>query len=322
MTSGAPSFDLQAHRGGRGLVVENTLAAFGAALGLGVTTLELDVHVSLDGVLMVLHDRRLGALLRDTGPVVDGDPFFPYVGGLVADYTAAQLRTIDAGSVTRPELPCQRAVPGAQIPLLTEVFDLAAARGAHTVRFNVETKFDALAPHETAPRERFASTLVDCVRAAGLIDRVSVQSFDWAVLGLVRQLEPALRLNVLAAPRYLEAGRPGASPWLGGIDIDDFADLVAAVAARGFDAISPSHGYRFDRGVADPAYRPFTTPELIAHAHAAGLLVVPYTVNDPETMHTLIDAGVDGLISDYPDRVRTVLAERGMPLPDAFPEAM
>ncbi len=320
MTLDRRPFDLQAHRGGRGLVVENTLPAFGAALTLGVTTLELDVHISLDGVPMVVHDRRLGPLLRDTAPATDGDPFFPYVGGLVADYTAAQLRTVDAGSVTRPELPGQRAVPGAQIPLLTEVFDLAAERGAAAVRFNIETKFDAVAPHETAPRERFAATLVECVRAAGLVDRVSVQSFDWAVLRLVRQLEPALRLYVLAAPRYLEVGKAGASPWLGGADIDDFADLVDAVAAQGFDALSPSHGYPFDAGVDDPAYRPFTTLDLIDHAHAAGLLVVPYTVNDPATMHALMDAGVDGLISDHPDRVRAVLAERGMALPDAFPE--
>lgn len=316
----APSgFDLQAHRGGRGLTVENTLAAFATALDLGVTTLELDVHVTLDGALVVLHDRRLGAGYRDTGPVVEGDPFFPYVGGLVTDLTVAQLRTLDAGSVTHPDLPEQRAVPGARIPLLDEVFALTAERSAAEVRFNVETKFDAVAPHETAPRERFAETLVERIRALGLLDRVSVQSFDWAVLRLIRELEPRLRLNVLAAPRYLEAARPGASPWLGGVDIDDFADLVEAVAAEGFDALSPAHGYPFARGVGDPAYQPFTTAELLTRAHAAGLLVVPYTVNDPATLHRLLDLGADGVITDHPDRVRAVLAERGLPLPPAYP---
>lgn len=309
-------FDLQAHRGGLGLTVENTLPAFEKALDLGVTTLECDVHISLDGIPMVIHDRRLGAeKYADTGPAVEGDPFYPYVGGLVTDYTVAQLRTIDAGSKTLPAQPHQRAVPGARIPLLTELFDLVAQRDAGEVRFNIETKFDAVAPHETAPRERFAEVLVAAVRAAGLVDRVSVQAFDWAVLRLVRALEPRLQLNVLVAPKYLEAGRPGASPWLGGRDIDDYPDLVSAVAAEGFDAISPSHGYPFASGVGDPAYQPFTTPELIRHAHAAGLQVITYTVDDPATMRALIEAGVDGLITNYPDRLRAVLAELGLPLP-------
>lgn len=315
-------FDLQAHRGGLGLTVENTLPAFEKALDIGVTTLECDVHVSLDGVAMVVHDRRLGAeKYADTEPATDEDPFFPYVGGLVTDYTLEQLRCIDAGAKTLPTMAEQCAAPGARIPLLTELFDLVTERGAEEVRFNIETKFDAVAPHETAPRERFAEVLVATVRVAGLVDRVSVQAFDWAVLRLVRELEPRLQLNVLVAPKYLEAGKPGASPWLGGVDIDDYTDLVSAVAAEGFDAISPAHGYPFAAGVDDPSYQPFTTPEMIASAHAAGLQVITYTVDDPPTMRSLIAAGVDGLITNYPGRLRAVMADLGMTLPARHPAA-
>ena len=97
------TFDLQAHRGGAGLRPENTLAAFGHALELGVTTLELDVHICLDGVAVVVHDRRLlPEKYADTGPVAEGDPFFPYVGGLVTELTVDQLRTIDAGRMPAP----------------------------------------------------------------------------------------------------------------------------------------------------------------------------------------------------------------------------
>lgn len=312
--------DLQAHRGGAGLWPENTLEAFAGALALGVTTLELDVHVSLDGVPVVVHDRRLGPeKYADTGPATEPDPFYPYVGGLVTDLSLAQLATLDAGSLVVPAFPDRPPVPGARIPALDEVFALVADRAADTVRFNIETKFDALAPHESAPRERFAEVVVDHVRRAGLVDRVAVQSFDWTCLRLVRAAEPALRLTVLAAPRYLGAGKPDPSPWLGGPHIDDFPDLAAAVAAEEFDAISPSHGYPFASGVADPAYRPFTTPELVGSAHAAGLDVVPYTVDDPATMDALVGLGVDGLITNYPDRLRDVLAARGEVLPPAYP---
>ncbi|MFN8193440.1 MAG: glycerophosphodiester phosphodiesterase family protein [Nocardioidaceae bacterium] len=314
-------FDLQAHRGGAGLTVENTLAAFGHALDLGVTTLECDMHVTLDGVPVVLHDRRLGSeKYVDTGPAVEGDPLFPYVGGLVTDLTVDQLRTVDAGSRTLDAFPGQAASPGARVPLLSELFDLVSARGADEVRFNIETKFDAVAPHETSPRERFAEVVVGAARRAGVVERVSIQSFDWAVLRMVRRLEPRLRLNALVAPRYLETGKAGSSPWLGGIDIDDFPDVVDAVAAEGFDAISPAHGYPFARGAGDPSYVPFASAQMIVRAHELGLRVLPYTVDVPATMHALLDAGVDGMITNYPDRVRAVLAERGMPLPRARPE--
>lgn len=167
------AFDVQAHRGGAGLWPENTLAAFAGSLALGVTTLECDVHVSLDGIPVVVHDRRLGPeKYADTAPAWDPDPFFPYVGGLVTDLSLAQLETVDAGSALLSSFPDRPPVPRARIPTLDEVFELVADRGAHTVRFNIETKFDALASHETAPRERFVAVLVDHVRRAGLVDRV------------------------------------------------------------------------------------------------------------------------------------------------------
>lgn len=311
-------FDLQAHRGGAGLWPENTLAAFSGALAIGVSTLECDVHVSLDGVPVVVHDRRLGAeKYADTGPAYDGDPFFPYVGGLVTDLGLSQLETVDAGSRVLAAFPDRPPLPSARIPTLDDVFALVADRGAD-VRFNIETKFDALAPHETAPRERFAEVVVDHVRRAGLLDRVAVQCFDWTCLRLVREAEPRLRLTVLAAPKYLAAGSADPSPWLGGVRLASVDELAKAVADEGFHAISPSHGYPFASGVADPAYRPFTTPALVEAAHDAGLLVVPYTVDDEATMRTLAQAGVDGLITNYPDRLRRVLDELGVGLPPAY----
>ena len=311
------AFDLQAHRGGLGLVTESTLEAFANALELGVTTLELDVQITEDGQAVVTHDRRVAsAKCRDTAPAFQGDPEFPYVGDYVRNLTLAQVRTL-ACDKPLPQFPQQRVVANARMPLLSEVFALVDCYGARKVRFNVETKVEAGAPQETAPREQFVQIVAREVRQAGVLDRVTIQSFDWGALMRMREVEPRLPLVALTNGDFLQIGQPGASPWLGGIDADDFGgSLVAAAASFGADAISPVHGNPQDGAVGDPNYRPYTTPALVADAHDAGLEVIPWTVDDPATMASLIDAGVDGLITDYPDRLRTLMAERGLKLPE------
>lgn len=272
------AFDLQAHRGGAGLAPENSLVAFGAALDLGVSTLECDVHVSRDGVPVLSHERT-------------------YAGRIIPQQTWAELRDLRGG----PE----------PLAALGDLVALVQERGA-SVELNVETKFDVLHPREEAPRECFVAAVVDLVRDAGLLARCTVQSFDWAVLRMVREAEPRLRLNALTNTDYLEIDQPGASPWLAGLDIDDFGDSVPAAAAHlGFDAISPSHS--------------ILTPAMVLEAHAAGLRVLPWTVDDKATMRHLVGTGsaagaeVDGLITNRPDLLRDVLASLGLPLPPAFP---
>ena len=239
----------------------------------------------------------------------------------VKDLTLAQVRTVDCGSLRLPQYPGQRTVPGAGIPQLSEGFALVQERRAKQVLLNVATKVEAGAPEQTAPREQFVQVVAREVRDAGLLDQVTVQSFDWGSSMRMREVEPALPLVALTnGQQFLQAGLPGASPWLGGIDIDDFGgDLVAAVRSFGADALSPVHGDQQGGGVLTPGYRPFTTPALVEAAHAAGLRVIPWTVNDVATMRSLIDAGVDGLITDRPDLLRSVMAERGLKLPRAYP---
>lgn len=259
-------FDLQAHRGGAGLRPENTLAAFEHALEIGVTTLELDVQISLDGHPVLNHDRVLP----------DGE----FISWLTSDHLG--LETLD------------------------DVFALLERRGAHDVRVNVETKFDVVRHDEVAPRERFAEVVVDRTRKAGMVDRVSVQSFDWDVLDLVHADEPGLALNVLTNTAYQETGQPGASAWMAGVDIDDFSgDVAAAAAGRGYAALSPHHA--------------IVTPVLVRAAHDAGLRVIPYTVDDAVEMSALIDLGVDGLITNRPDVAREVIAAHGLALPQRRP---
>ncbi|MBW8483173.1 glycerophosphodiester phosphodiesterase family protein [Actinomadura parmotrematis] len=315
-----PAFDLQAHRGGLGLVVESTLPAFANALRLGVSTLELDVQITKDGRAVVTHDRKISAAkCRDTGPAAPGDPAYPYVGEYVNTLTLAQVRTLDCGSATLPQFPGQRAAPGARMPLLSEVFALVKRAHANGVKLNVETKVEAGAPAETAPREQFVQVTAREIRRARIVRQVTIQSFDWGSLMRMRQVEPRLPLVALTNYDFLQTGQAGRSPWLGGLDIDDFGgDPLKAIRSFGASAFSPVHGFPQDGKVTDPGYKPYVTRAMVAEAHRLGIKVIPWTVDDAPTMNKLIDDGVDGLITDYPDRLRAVLAERGYALPRAY----
>jgi glycerophosphoryl diester phosphodiesterase len=313
---GPNQLDLEAHRGGLGLTTESTLEGFAKALELGVTTLEVDIQITEDQRAVVTHDRRVSAVkCNDTAPAFPGDPEFPYVDKFIKNLTLAQVSTLDCGQPLA-DFPTQEVVDGARIPLLSQVFALVNCYQANQVWINLETKVEAGAPEQTAPREQFVQIAAAEIRAAGLLNRVTIQSFDWGALMRMREVEPRLPIVALTNGDFLQVGQPGASPWLGGIDVDDFGgSLVAAAASFGADAISPVHGNPQNGKVGDANYVPYTTPALVAEAHEAGLAVVPWTIDDPATMASLIDAGVDGLITNYPDRLRTLLAERGYKLP-------
>ncbi len=314
------AFDLQAHRGGLGLNVESSIASFSEALEMGVTTLELDTQITKDGVAVVTHDRKVSnAKCKDTAPATPNDPTFPYVGRFIKDLTLAQIKMMDCGSLRLASYPNQKLSPGARMLTLREFFDLVKSYKADHVLMNIEIKVEAGAPEETAPRELFVRTVLDEIKRSGLTRQITIQSFDWGALMLVRKLEPALPIVALTnGQQFLQAGKPGASPWLGGIDIDDFGgDLVAAARSFGADAISPVHGDPQDGHVGDANYKPYTTADMVARAQAAKMKVIPWTVSDEGTISRLIDIGVDGVITDLPNLGRDVMRKRNMPLPDA-----
>ena len=298
-------FDLQSHRGGRGEHTEESLAAFAHSLELGVSTLELDTHLTEDGRVIVWHDDTIQPeKCADTAAAAAGDPEFPYVGDRVAELSLAQVQTLDCGYQQLPGFPEQDVVEGNRIAELSDVYALADQYGAD-VWFNVETKVeDGLAggPGSVALTE----AVVDEVRLSGRANRTTIQSFDWSTLNLVAELSPDLALVALAGtPADLGVGQPGAAPELGGIDIDDFDGSVPqAAAAQGYDVVSP--------------IATSVTPDMVAEAHALGLTVIPWTVNEPADMNVLIDLGVDGIITDYPTRLRDVMAGRGLELPEAY----
>ncbi|MBB2740487.1 UNVERIFIED_ORG: glycerophosphoryl diester phosphodiesterase [Microbispora rosea subsp. rosea] len=314
-------FDLQAHRGGIGMTTEESLEGFAKALRLGVTTLELDTHVTKDEKVVVNHDRQISAQkCRDTGPVVPGDPMYPYVGKYIKDLTLAQIKTMDCGYQQLPGFPEQEVIHGFRMAELKDVLDLVRSYHAKQVTLNIETKVEAGAPEQTAPRELFVRRVYEEIHASGIEDQVTIQSFDWGALNEMHRLAPSWPLVALTNYDFLQVGRPGASPWLGGLDADDFdGDFVKAAAAiPGVTALSPVYGFPQNGKISDPGFRFYVDEAMVTQAHARGLKVIPWTCDDPATIEALMDMGIDGVITDYPNVVRQIMADRGMRLPKAY----
>ena len=296
----AQAIEIQGHRGARGLLPENTIPGFERALELGIDALELDVGMTRDGVLVVHHDRALNPEhTRDAA----GRWLVP-PGPLLNTLDHADLAEFDVGRAapdgrTRERFPEQDPRDGARIPTLAEVLALGRRSGAEGLRFNIEAKLTPLAPLEAAGPREFARGVVEAVRAEGMVDRVDLQSFDWRVLFEARALAPELRAACLTVERRfhdnLLRGRPGPSPWTAGLDLDAFDGSVPRlVEAAGCAIWSPFH-----RNVTEAA---------LAEAHTLGLKVVVWTVNGVDDMLALARLGVDGIITDYPDRAVEALA--------------
>lgn len=283
----AQAFDLQGHRGARGNAPENTLPGFAVALSMGVATLELDAGVTRDGVVVIHHDRRLNPDIA-RGP--DGR-WIDAPGPLIRELDFADLQRYDVGRL-RPQsgyaarFPEQAAADGARIPRLAELFALVREAGNTQVRFNIETKISPAAPAETLPPEAFARALVAEIRAAGVAARSSVQSFDWRTLHAVEREAPEI------ATVYLTGRRRGGS--------------------------QPQAVHDAGGRIWSPSYEELDSAAMI-EARALGLRVVPWTVNEPGFIERFLDLGVDGIITDYPERVRAELARRGVPLPAPTP---
>jgi glycerophosphoryl diester phosphodiesterase len=295
----AEAFDLQGHRGARGLAPENTLAAFRTALDLGVTTLETDLAVTKDGVLVISHDPFLNPDLTR----LDGQ-WMATVGPTIQSLTLADLKRYDIGR-TNPnskygqQFADQKPADGERFPTIEEFF---AAAGPD-VRFNIEIKTNPTKPDLAPDPERFAQLTVEAIRKAKAGARSTIQSFDWRGLIAARRLAPEIATGCLSIESNNSdtIGRAAAqpSPWLGGLDLKAHGGSVPRLAkAAGCAVWSP-----FWRNV---------TAENVKEAQALGLKVVPWTVNNPADMAQLVDLGVDGLITDYPDRARPVLTARGL----------
>lgn len=282
----AQAFDLQGHRGARGLAPENTLPAFAAALSIGVTTLELDVGVTRDGVVVVHHDRTLnpdiargpdGRWLEQRGPAIHSLSY--------AELQRYDLGRLNPGSDYARPFAAQRAADGARAPTLADVFELARRAGNRTVRFNIETKISPQAPDETLPPAEFARAVVAEIRKAGVASRSAIQSFDWRALAVVQTEAPEIATVHLTGQKLADAPRK-------------VAEAGGRIWSPNFNAVDAAR---------------------MREARALGLQVVVWTVNEPAQIAAMLALGVDGIISDRPDLAREEMSRRGMKLPQPTP---
>ena len=301
------AIDLQAHRGGRGLMPENTLPAFENALKIGVTTLELDTAITRDGVVVIGHDPLLNPDIA-RGP--DG-AWLEKKGPSIHSLTYAQLQRYDIGRLKpgtnyAKRYPEQQAIDGTRYARLSELFALVRRSGNRQVRFNIETKISPFERDETAGPEAYVDALLAVIHAEGMASRVTLQSFDWRTLKIAQQKAPSIPTVYLSAQQKfldnINAGSREGSAWTAGLNAQNYGGSVARmVKAAGGTIWSPFFGDIDEAKVKD--------------AQANGLKVVVWTVNEPKDIERMLDYGIDGVISDYQNRVREAMAKRRLRLP-------
>jgi glycerophosphoryl diester phosphodiesterase len=293
VTSFGGAVELHGHRGARGLFPENTLPGLAFALELGVDAIEFDVGLTADEVVVLNHDQAFSlANVTDTAPAFPGDPGFPYVGKPIRELRLDQVKTLDAGVRTVDDAftVTQQPLPGTPVPTLAEACALLSR--APGVDLAVELKTDPSWPD--ADVALFTAAVAQVLSAFDLLGRSRLLAFDWRVLLEARRYAPqAARVALIEAKTLV----PGTA-WLAGLAPGDPARAALDIGAT---VLSPEHA--------------LATPDLIGAAHSLALPVVVWTVNDPAEMARFIGHGVDAIVTDYPDRLRTVLKRQGLPLP-------
>lgn len=262
------------HRGSRGTRPENTLAAFAEALRAGADVLELDMAVTKDEVVVVSHNHAIPpelCLEAGGGRLASPVP--------IRSLTLAQVKSYDCGSLPNPSFPGQILVPGEKIPTLEEVFELverSACPAAATVEFNIEAKIIPGSPELAPGPERFVNLVAVLLEKHALASRTILQSFDDRPLRAMKRRLPRVRTSLLTSDNHF-----------------DFASVARGLGA---DIVSPdSH---------------WITKDDVARLHRAGVQVHPWTVNDEAGWAAMLELGVDGIITDYPEKLSVYLNAR------------
>jgi glycerophosphoryl diester phosphodiesterase len=265
-------FDWQGHRGARGYMPENTFQAFAEAINAGVNTLEMDLVISKDSQVVVSHE-----------PWINSKICLDYKGNEIPESDELNLnifemnydmvRSYDCGSKGNPDFPEQRKMK-AHKPLLKQIFNLAKSMSKDMDHpfpyFNLELKSkpDWVGVYVPDP-STFVSLVLEEIKEADLEKMVNIQSFDPAILKEVKAQNESMPVALL---------------------VDNANGLGSNVERLGF---TPEY------------YSPhflLCTEDMVEKAHDMGMKVIPWTVNDTETMQQLKDMGVDGIITDFPNK--------------------
>lgn len=296
--SARKSVEVQAHRGGLGLRSEESLWAFAYALEIGVNVLEMDTLFTSDGVPVIWHDHYI----YDTKCTGD------YVGQYIANLTLAQVKTLNC-TLQLDNHPQQELHPTTRIATLEEVLDLVDCYGDKDVTINLETKLSPIEKqrNQTFGYEKYVNEIMPIFekRSNNWINRVTIQSFDWRTLVGIHAKWPKVPIVALMDHTTIVPDSNGDYVWLNYINLEkDFkGDWIKAAKSIGSSVISPVHGYPSSKSINTPGYTEFTTKDVVKRAHKLGMTVVPWTIEDEVTAARMLVNGVDGIISNYPERV-------------------
>ncbi len=277
---------------------------FAATFDIGIAAVELDVLLTADLVAVVTHNPRLlpAATRCPDGQWLTGES--PRIRDLtLAELTAYDIGGLRDGTEYAARYPEQAFLTGQHVPTLAQVAELVRRPEYRHVWLNIEIKSNPEQPDLTFSPRHLATAVADAIAEFGLSDRVIVQSFDWRVLRHLSVLAPDLPRSHLTYrvgdnPRMLTNIRPD-SPWMDGASLADYGgSLPRLIVALGGQVWSPFHSD--------------VVAEEVAEAQALGLVVNAWTVNAPDELERMIDAGVDGIITDYPGRAQRHLVARGL----------
>jgi glycerophosphoryl diester phosphodiesterase len=269
----AQQIDIQGHRGCRGLMPENTIPAFKKALELGVNTLEMDVVISKDGQVVLSHEPFLSheiCLNGEGGEITEGTEkkYNLY------QMTYAEIERCDCGSKKHTRFPDQQKMV-AHKPLLSAVIDsVEAYRKQHKlppVQYNIETKSDPAGDGVFHPApDEFVDLVMAVVNRKGIAGRTIIQSFDPRTLRVMRKKYPKVKLALL---------------------VENQLSAEENLKQLGFTPAIYS------------PYHLLVNTELIKFVRQKGMQIIPWTANEPAEIKRLLALKVNGIISDYPDRV-------------------
>ena len=266
-------FEIQGHRGCRGYYPENTIPACLAALKMGITTIEIDVVISRDSQVIVSHEPYFHHLISTHPAGIEITRENEKTFNLF-HMSVAEIQSFDVGIKKHPLFPLQKpmaAVKPTLDQLVEAVNQLIQKEALPSVKYNIELKRVPSNDQRTHPDpQTFAQLVYQTAKKTGILPVSNFQSFDQETVQLLRKIDKNLSLAYL---------------------VDNSQSLEMHLASLGF---TPA--------IFSPQYKGVTSA-LVAECHDRKMKIIPWTVNDASDIKSMIEMGVDGIISDYPDRV-------------------
>ncbi|HEY9717229.1 MAG TPA: glycerophosphodiester phosphodiesterase family protein [Trichormus sp.] len=327
-----------AHRGARAYAPENTMAAYHATLPIGADWADMDIVLTRDGEVLVTHDPVLNPdIVRDAS----GQFLYKSKDALIAaspeqraeyarKYSAknlslSELKKFDVGRLNRESsyakfFPDQFAVDGAHMPTLREVVRYVNEKTQNKMGFQIEIKTDPAHPEYSADPKIFAQALYKILQDEKIIDRAEIQAFDFRCLDQLEKLDKRVKTAYLTSRENEKGGADSfysddpkvAGFWTGGKFVKDYGGSIPQM-------VKALGGYAWEPEDAE------LTQETLAEAHKLGLKVVVWSwpeklgaAFDPKLVEKMISWGVDGIITDDPGRLTSMLAARSMPVPPRY----